>query len=105
MAGSLGDLGGLLRQAQQMQRKVQELQEELARREWEGGHGGIRVVVNGHREVVSLTIPPEVVDAEDPTILEDLLVVAMNDVLRKVEEGIAAETKKVTGGLGLPGVL
>ncbi|MDA1261218.1 MAG: YbaB/EbfC family nucleoid-associated protein [Planctomycetota bacterium] len=106
MAGSLGDLGGLLRQAQKMQRQVQELQEELAKRHFEGaaGNGAVRAVVNGSRELISLKIQPEVVDPSDVGMLEDLVTVAVKEALRRAEEESSAAMKKVTGGLGLPGL-
>jgi hypothetical protein len=106
MAGSLGDLGGLLRQAQQMQRQVQELQDELAKRHFEGvaGNGAVRAVFNGARELVSLKISAEAVDPTDLTLLEDLVAVAVREALRKAEEESAAAMRKVTGGLGLPGL-
>lgn len=106
MAGSLGDLGGLLRQAQKMQRQVQELQDELAKRHFEGlaGGGAVRAVVNGARELLSLRIAPEAVDPSDLSMLEDLVTVAVREALRKAEEESAAAMKKVTGGLGLPGL-
>ena len=107
MAGSLGDLGGLLRQAQKMQRQVQELQEELARRHYEGtsGGGAVRVTFNGARELVALRIQPEAVNPAEVDVLEDLVGVAIKDALRKVEEEASSAMKKVTGGLGLPGMM
>jgi DNA-binding YbaB/EbfC family protein len=106
MAGSLGDLGGLLRQAQKMQRQVQELQEELAKRHFEGAAGGgaVRAIVTGSRELVGIKIQPEVVDPADVGMLEDLVAVAVREALRRAEEESAAAMKKVTGGLGLPGL-
>lgn len=107
MAGSLGDLGGLLRQAQKMQRQVQELQEELARRSYEGSAGGgaVRVTFNGARELLSVRIQPDVVNPAETDVLEDLITVAVKDALRKLEEESASAMKKVTGGLGLPGLM
>lgn len=107
MAGSLGDLGGLLRQAQKMQRQVQELQEELARRTYEGAAGGgaVRVTFNGAREIMSVRIAPEACNPAEADVLEDLVATAVKDALRKVEEESAAAMKKVTGGLGLPGLM
>lgn len=89
-----------------MQRQVQELQEELAKRQFEGvsGGGAVRAVVTGGRELVSLKIQPEVVDPGDVGMLEDLVTVAVKEALRKAEEESAAAMKKVTGGLGLPGL-
>lgn len=106
MAGSLGDLGGLLRQAQKMQRQVQELQEELSKRHFEGvaGNGLVRAVVSGARDLVSIRIAPEAVDPSDLSLLEDLVTVAVKEALRKAEAESSSAMKKVTGGLGLPGL-
>ena len=106
MAGSLGDLGGLLRQAQKMQRQVAELQDELGKRSFEGSAGGgaVVVAVNGKREFQSIRIKPEVVDPEDVEMLEDLVGAALKDALQKAEEASSEAMKGVTGGLGLPGM-
>ena len=106
MAGSLGDLGGLLRQAQQMQRQVAELQEELAKRTFVGtaGGGAVSVTVNGKKEFVSLGIKPEVVDPAEVDMLEDLIGAAFKDAMAKAEEASTESMKDVTGGLGLPGM-
>ena len=107
MAGSLGDLGGLLRQAQKMQRQAAELQEELAKRTFEGKAGGGAVVakVNGARQVLDIKINPEVVDPEEAEMLEDLVCSALNDALRQVDETTQSEMQRLTGGLGLPGLM
>ena len=106
MAGSLGDLGGLLRQAQKMQRQVAELQEELKKKTFEGqsGGGAVHVVVNGNRELVEIKIKPEAVDPEDVEMLEDMVQGAVNEALKKAEETTQAEMQRVTGGMGLPGL-
>lgn len=106
MAGSLGDLGGLLRQAKQMQRQVTEVQEEMAKAEFEGSAGGgaVKVRINGSREFKSIHINPEVVDPEDVEMLEDLVGAALKESLKKAEEANAAAMKGVTGGMGLPGM-
>jgi DNA-binding YbaB/EbfC family protein len=107
MAGSLGDLGGLLRQAKKMQRQVTEVQEEMAKAVFEGSAGGGAVVVkiNGAREFVGITIKPEVVDPEDVDMLEDLVGVAVKEALKNAEEANAEAMKGVTGGMGLPGMM
>jgi nucleoid-associated protein EbfC len=107
MAGSLGDLGGLLKQAQKMQRQVAELQEELSKKTFEGRAGGgmVLVVVNGKREFVSIKINPQVIDPEDAEILEDLIAVAFRDALSQAEKASETAMGGVTGGLGLPGMM
>lgn len=107
MAGSLGDLGGLLKQAQKMQRQVAELQEELGKKTFEGRAGGgmITVVVNGKREFVSIKIDPQVIDPEDAEILEDMVTVAIRDAMSQAEKANETAMSGVTGGLGLPGMM
>ncbi len=106
MAGSLGDLGGLLRQAQQMQKQVAAKQEELARRRYEGRAGGVvRAVVNGAHELLELHIDPQALADGESEMLEDLIVTAVNEAMRQVEETARKELAAVTGGLGLPGLM
>ncbi len=90
-----------------MQRQVQELQEELARRTYEGSAGGgaVRVTFNGARELLSVRIQPEACNPAEADVLEDLVTAAVKDALRRVEEENASAMKKVTGGLGLPGLM
>ncbi|RMH02049.1 MAG: YbaB/EbfC family nucleoid-associated protein [Planctomycetota bacterium] len=106
MAGSLGDLGGLLRQAQQMQRQMTAKQEELARRRFEASAGGaVRAVVSGDRRLLELRIDPAAADPEDVAALEDAVLTAVNEALRQAAETAAEELGKLSGGLGLPGGL
>ena len=106
MAGSLGDLGGLLRQAKQMQRQVTEMQEEMAKAEFEGSAGGgaVKVCISGAREFKSIKINPEVVDPKEVEMLEDLVGGALKEALKKAEEANSEAMKGVTGGMGLPGM-
>lgn len=102
-----GGMGELMRQASRLQRKVDKRKEELAAETVEAGAGNDRVkaVVNGARKVVRVEIDPEIFKAEDPAMVQDLLVVAVNAALEKSEQMVEAEIEKVTGGLKLPGVL
>ncbi|HEX9793961.1 MAG TPA: YbaB/EbfC family nucleoid-associated protein [Planctomycetota bacterium] len=106
MAGSLGDLGGLLKQAQRMQRQVAELQEELNKRTFEGraGGGAVRAKVNGARAILEIKISPEVVDPAEVELLEDLVLGAVKDALNQAEATVAKEMQGLTGGMGLPGM-
>lgn len=106
MAGSLGDLGGLLRQAKKMQKEVAEMQDKLASKIYVGKAGGDAVVVSisGAYEFKSIVINPEVVDADDVEMLEDMVAVAVKDVLQQVTADSADSMKGVTGGMGLPGM-
>ncbi|GIX08186.1 MAG: nucleoid-associated protein [Candidatus Poribacteria bacterium] len=103
MARGLGDL---MKQAQKMQKRMLEVQEELKNRTVEVTVGGgmVTVVANGHQEIVSITISPEVVDPEDVEMLEDLILAAVNEARRKAQELMTQEMEKVTGGLRIPGL-
>ncbi len=100
-------LGNILKQAQQMHSKIAQLQEEMAAKTVEASSGGgmVNVVMNGKQEVLSIRIDPEVVNKEDIEMLQDLLVAAMNEAIRKSQEMMAEEMKKITGGLSIPGIL
>ena len=107
MAGSLGDLGAQLRQAQKMQREMASKQEELGKRRFEASAGGgaVRVTVTGARQILELKIAPEAIAAGEADLLEDLVQAAVNEALRQAEETIARELGELSGGLGLPGMM
>ncbi|GAB4246935.1 MULTISPECIES: YbaB/EbfC family nucleoid-associated protein [Deferrisoma] len=96
-------LGNLMRQAQEMQRRMAKIQEELAEKTVEAAAGGgmVRCVVNGKQEILSLTIDPEVVNPDDVEMLQDLVVAAVSEAIKKSQEMVAEEMGKVAGGLGL----
>lgn len=98
------NLGNLMKQAQQMQAKMQEMQQKLGEAEVRGVSGGgmVEVVLNGKGEMKKLTVDPSVVDPADKEILEDLVVAAHNDAKAKAEAMMQEEMKKLTGGLNLP---
>ncbi len=100
------NFGKLMKQAQQMQEKMMRVQEELAGRTVEATAGGgmITAVVNGKHELVSLKIEKEVVDPEDIEMLQDLVVAAVNEGVRKSQEMAAEEMSKITGGINIPGM-
>ena len=100
------NLGNIMKQAQKMQAQIAKVQEELADKTVEASSGGgmVTVVVNGKQEVLSIKIEPEVVDAQDTEMLQDLVVAAVNEGLRKSQEMVAEEMKKITGGLQIPGL-
>ena len=97
----------IIKQAQQMQKKMMQLQEELAARTVEATSGGgmVTAVVNGKHELVSLKIEKEVVNPEDIDMLQDLIVAAINEGVRKAQEMATAEMSKITGGLNIPGMI
>ncbi len=100
------NMNKLMKQAQQMQAKMAKLQEELAQKTVEATAGGgvIKVVANGQQEIVDINIEPDAVDPDDVEMLEDLILAAVNEALRKVQEMNASEMSKITGGLNIPGM-
>ncbi len=100
--GMPGNMNQLMKQAQRMQRQMEEAQASLDEAEMVGTAGGgvVEVTVTGKREVTKVHIAPEAVDPEDVEMLEDLIMAATNEALRKVEEASQASMSKFTGGLG-----
>ena len=98
------NLGQMMKQAQQMQAKMAELQERLAEAEVTGASGGgmIEVTMNGKGEMRRIKIDPALADPKDVEVLEDLIVAAANDAKAKVEAEVAARMRELTGGLELP---
>ena len=96
----------MLKQYQQMQEKMTSLQSELEEREYSAASGGgmIEVTVDGKHSVKSINIKPEAVDPDDVEMLEDLIVAAVNEGIRKAEESSAGEMIKLTGGINIPGL-
>ena len=94
----------MIKQAQEMQKKMKELQEGLANLEVEGSSGGglVKITVTGKGEVKKIKIDPSLMKPEESEILEDLIVAAFNEAKKKSEEASAEEMKKLTGGLNLP---
>ena len=101
-----GGLGNMMKQVQQMQEKMAQLQAELEEMEVEGSAGGgmVKVVINGKHVVQSITLDPEVVDKEDIDMLQDLIVAAVNQAQEKVSEMQSEQMSQLTGGLNLPGL-
>lgn len=98
------DIMGLMKQAKEMQSKMQTMQEELAEAEAEGqsGAGLVRVTLSGKGEMRSISIDPSLLKEEEGEILEDLIVTATNDAKSKVEQLMAEKTQELTSGLPLP---
>ena len=98
--------GNMMKRIQEMQQNMQTLQEELAVAEYSASSGGgaVDVTVNGSHEVKKVTIKPEVVDPEDVEMLEDMLVAALNEVTRQIDEEAERGLDSVTGGLNIPGL-
>lgn len=103
----LGDMGNLLKQAQEMQRQLDRVRTDLRRRTVEGlaGGGVVRVEISADRhEVKQVRVAPEVLRTGDPKLVEDLLVGAMQDALRRAAEEEREAMGQVTGGMHLPGI-
>jgi len=100
-------LGDMMKQAQKLQSKMAELQEELAGKTVEATAGGgmVSVVINGRQEILSLTIDPEVVDRQEIEMLQDLIIAAVNEGIRRAQQIWAEEMKKLTGGMSIPGLI
>ena len=100
-----GNMGNLMKQAEKMQKDMQKMQAELEERlvEASSGGGAVSVVVSGKKELTEITIKPEAVDPEDVEMLQDLILAAVNEALRKADDMVSGEMKKITGG-GLPGL-
>ena len=99
-----GNMNSMIRQAQKMQQDMLKAQEELEGKTYEAGAGGgvVSATVSGRKELVSVTIDPEAVDPDDVEMLQDLIVAAVNEALRKANEDAAGQMAKFTGGLNLP---
>jgi hypothetical protein len=104
MFGNMGNMAGMMKKVQQVQKEMTKMQEELKKRTVEASSGGgaVKVVMNGEKRLQSLTIAPAAVDPADVEMLQDLVMAAVNDAMKKTEEMMAAEMGKFTGGLGLP---
>ena len=99
--GGGGDMQKQLRQLQAMQAEMEQVQAELAEKEitTTSGGGAVEVTVNGNKEITNLTIDKAVVDPDDVEMLQDLIMAAVNEVMRQIEEASESEMSKVTGGL------
>lgn len=97
-----GNMSNLMKQAQRMQRQMEESQKELEEKEFTStaGGGAVEVTITGKKEITKVKLSPEVVDPDDIEMLEDLIVAATNEAIRKVEELSQETMSKITGGLG-----
>ena len=107
MLKGMGGMGNILKQAQKMQQRLMEVQQELKEHVVEGSAGGgmVRVAANGQQEILSVKIDPEAVSAADVELLEDMVLAAVSQALEKARQLAQEEMAKVTGGLQLPGLM
>lgn len=98
------NMGKMMKQVQKMQADMAKMQEELADRTMEtsAGGGAVKVVANGKKEIKEVIIDPQAVDPEDVEMLQDLIISAVNEVLKKVDDMVAEEMQKISGGMNLP---
>ncbi len=104
--GNLGNLPGLFKQVMEVKTRMEEVRASLANEQVEASAGGgmVAVVVNGCFEVLSIKIDPDVIDKNDPEMLETLVRSAMNEATRKAQELVKSKLSEATGGLDIPGI-
>ena len=100
------DMGKMMKQVQKMQSQMEDVQEELAEKKVEATAGGgvVKVVANGQQEIVDISIEPDAVDPDDVEMLEDLILAAVNEGMRKVQDMASERMGKLTGGMNIPGL-
>lgn len=105
MGGGM-NINNLMKQAQKMQQQMQKVQGELEEKEFvaSAGGGAVTVKANGKKEILSINIEPDVVDPDDVEMLQDLVLSACNQALKMAQDETSASMKKVTGGMGMPGM-
>lgn len=105
MGGGM-NMNQMMKQAQKMQEQMVKMQEEMESKTYEAAAGGgaVKVILDGKREVQEVILSPDVVDPDDIEMLQDLIVAAVNEGLRKVEADSTAQLGSITGGLNIPGL-
>jgi len=100
------NMNNMMKHAQKLQKKMLQAQEELATKTVEASAGGgmVKVVANGSQKIESIVLEKEVVDPDDVEMLQDLVMAAVNDALKKSQEMMSAEMSKLTGGMNIPGL-
>lgn len=106
MGKGAGNMNSMLRQAQKLQEDMANLQAELEEREYEVSSGGgvCKIVINGKKQIQTITLDPVIVDPDDIETLQDIIVAGVNEAIKRVEDESGAEMQKLTGGLSLPGL-
>ena len=106
MGGGPQNMNAMIQQAQKMQEEMNALQEDLDNREYDvsAGGGAVSVKINGKRQILALEIAPEIVDPDDIETLSDILVAAVNEAVKRVDDTNSAEMSKLTGAMGMPGM-
>ena len=106
MGGGPQNMQAMIRQAQKMQEDMAAKQEELDAREYDVSAGGgvVNVKINGKKEILAIDLKPEIVDPDDIETLSDILVAAVNEAIKRVEDTNSAELNKITGSMSMPGL-
>ena len=106
MGGGPQNMNAMIRQAQKMQEDMEALQAELDEREYDisAGGGVVNVKINGKKEILAIDIKPEIVDPDDIETLSDILVAAVNEAIKRVEDTNSGEMSKITGNMSVPGL-
>ncbi|MDD7306474.1 MAG: YbaB/EbfC family nucleoid-associated protein [Peptoniphilaceae bacterium] len=101
------NMNNMMKQVQKMQKQMADAQQAIEEREFTATSGGgvVELIVNGKKEVVKININPDVIDPEDKEMLEDLIVAAVNDAMKQVDDFSQKEMGKLTGGLNIPGLM
>ena len=101
------NMNTMMKQAQKLQKKMLKMQEDLAKETVEATAGGgmVKVVANGSQKIESITLEKEVVDPEDIEMLQDLILAATNDALKKSQDMVSSQMGKLTGGMNIPGMM
>ncbi|MCI7349572.1 MAG: YbaB/EbfC family nucleoid-associated protein [Ruminococcus sp.] len=106
MGGGPQNMNSMVKQAQKMQEQILKLQEDIEQRDFTStsGGGAVEVVINGRKELKSINIKPEVVDKDDIEMLQDLIISAVNEAVKQVEDTNEKEMGAITGGISFPGL-
>jgi hypothetical protein len=100
------NMNHLMKQAQKMQKQMAEMQEALADKKLEvsAGGGAVKVTISGEKKFLDLTISPDVVDPDDVEMLQDLVLSAVNEAIRQMDEAVNSQMSQITGGMNMPGL-
>lgn len=101
------NMNNMMKQVKKMQEQMEKAQQEIEEKEFESTSGGgvVSATVNGKKEVIAIKIDPDVIDPEDSEMLEDLIIAAINDAMKKADEYSGQTMGKLTGGLNIPGLM
>ena len=104
--GNMGNMAGMMKRVQKMQNEMKKMQDELKRKTVDvtAGGGAVKIVMDGEKQVQSLTLDPAAVDPEDVEMLQDLVISAVNEALRQADDAMSSRMNSFTSGLNIPGL-